>query len=144
VITAVGGGFVLTNWLRRPSLKTFILSLTLLGTSLLFSASSPTVMWFPIGMPYFGAVIVPYTTVAQTVLQQNTPNSMQGRIMSLFSLGTMGTTPIGALVSGWLTDAVFPRASLAVGDVAPVACGVWIWPATRSGKREKSREMWSR
>jgi MFS family permease len=108
-ITAVGGGFVLTKWLRRPSLKTFILSLTLLGTSLLYSASSPTVIWFLVGMPYFGAVIVLYTTVAQTVLQQNTPNSMQGRIMSLFSLGSMGMTPIGALVAGWLTDAVSPE-----------------------------------
>ena len=133
-ITAVGGGFMLTRWLRRPTIRTFVLGTVLLGTSLFYSAFSPTVTLFLIGMPYFGAVIVVYSTVTQTLLQQNTPGSMQGRIMSLFSLGTMGTTPVGGLISGWLTDAVSPRASLALGGAAPIACGVWILWASRQDR----------
>jgi MFS family permease len=121
-ITAVAGGFLLARWLRNPTIRLFALACALLGASLLYSALSPTVTLFLVGMPFFGAVVVCYQAMAQSLLQRCTPAAMQGRIMSLFSLGTMGTTPVGALLMGWLTDAWSPRASLAVGGVAPLLC----------------------
>ena len=42
--------------------------------------------------------------------------------MSLFALGSMGTTPVGGLITGWVTDAVSPRASLALRGITPIAC----------------------
>lgn len=124
-ITAVGGGFVLARRLHAPTTRTFAVAATLLGTSLLFSASSPTVTVFLAGMPYFGFVVVGYTTVSQVIVQRHTPDGMQGRIMSLFMLGTQGTTAIGGLATGLLTDAFSPRVSLAVGGLAPIACALW-------------------
>jgi len=50
---------------------------------------------------------------------------MIGRMMSLFSLGSMGTTPLGALIVGLVSDRVSPRA--AVGSAPPARC----WSGSR-------------
>jgi MFS family permease len=125
-ITAVGGGFLLARRLREPRLKLFAVACALLGVSLLWSAGSPTLLLFLVGMPFFGLVVVIYQTVAQSLVQQHTPLDKQGRIMSLFMLGTMGTTPVGGLLTGWITDAVSPRAAIALGGIAPMVCAGWI------------------
>ncbi len=129
-ITAVAGGFVLARWMHRPTARLFVLAATALGVSLIYSATSPTLTLFLVGMPFFGLAVVAYQTVAQSLLQQNTPGHMMGRVMSLFSLGTMGTTPVGGLLTGWITDAISPRASLALGGIAPIGCAAFIiWVA---------------
>jgi MFS family permease len=133
-VTAVSGGFLLARWLHRPTLRLFALACALLGASLLYTAASPTVTLFLIGMLPFGFVVVSYQTVAQSLLQQHTPTAMQGRVMSLFMLGTMGTTPVGGLLTGLVTDAVSPRASLALGGLAPLACAAWIASASLRGR----------
>ena len=105
-ITAVGAGFVLARRLHHPTMRLVALASALLGVSMLYSAVSPSLSLFLAGMPYFGAAVVCYTTVTQSLLQQHTPPEKQGRIMSLFMLGTMGTTPIGGILTGWITDRV--------------------------------------
>ncbi|MEZ5274716.1 MAG: hypothetical protein R2694_20925, partial [Ilumatobacteraceae bacterium] len=35
-----------------------------------------------------------------------------------------GTTPMGAVLMGWVIDAVSPRAPFAIGGVAAAACAV--------------------
>jgi MFS family permease len=136
-ITAVSGGFVLARWLHKPTLRLLALAAALLGVSMLYSALSPTVTFFLVGMLPFGLVVVSYQTVAQSLLQQHTPNAMQGRVMSLFTLGTMGTTPVGGLITGWVTDAWSPRASIALGGIAPLLCAfvLVLAPARRWTRR---------
>ena len=121
-ITAVLGGFFLARRLHHPTMRLMALGCALLGVSMLWSAISPTLGLFLAGMPFFGAVVVVYTTVTQSLLQQHTPAEKQGRIMSLYMLGTMGTTPIGGLITGWITDQWSPRASLAVAGFTPLVC----------------------
>jgi hypothetical protein len=43
---------------------------------------------------------------------------MRGRVMSLYSIVFMGSTPIGAPLVGWLAQAASPRAGLALGGAA--------------------------
>jgi MFS family permease len=43
---------------------------------------------------------------------------MRGRVMALYSVVFLGSTPIGGPLSGWLGEAVSPRASLLVGGLA--------------------------
>jgi hypothetical protein len=44
--------------------------------------------------------------------------------MSFYTLGIMGTTPIGGLIAGWVIDAVDPRAALALGGASALVSGV--------------------
>lgn len=128
---------MLARRLREPRLRLFAGGCALLGVSLLWSAGSPTLVLFLVGMPFFGLVVVICQTVAQSLVQQHTPLDKQGPIMSLFMLGTIGTTPVGGLITGWLTDAVSPRASLALGGIAPMLCAGWILLRTSGRGRDE-------
>jgi MFS family permease len=114
-ITAVAVGLLLSRWMRPPTTRTFAMACVLLGISLGWSAIAPTPALFLAGMPYFGVAVVYYLTISQSLVQGATPGALVGRVMSLFTLGIMGTTPVGGLLVGWITDAVSPRAAIGLG-----------------------------
>ena len=74
-------------------------------------------------MPYFGFVVVWYVTSSQALVQQRAPAEMAGRVMTLYTLGAMGTTPIGALIVGVVIDQVSPRAALGLGASSAILAG---------------------
>ena len=43
---------------------------------------------------------------------------MRGRVMSLYSVVFLGSTPFGAPLVGWLAEVASPRAGLALGGAA--------------------------
>ena len=43
---------------------------------------------------------------------------MRGRVMALYSIVFLGSTPIGGPLSGWLSEAVDPRAALVMAGLA--------------------------
>lgn len=122
-ITAVLGGLLLTRVHFIPTRRRYVLGCGLLGLSLAWSALSPALWIFYASMLYFGAAVVFYSTASQSLIQYSTPPAYVGRMMSLFMLGTMGTTPVGGLISGWLIDAVSPRAAIGAGAIALFVCG---------------------
>ena len=46
---------------------------------------------------------------------------MRGRVMALYSVVFLGSTPIGAPLVGWLAEVAGPRAGLVLGAVAALA-----------------------
>ena len=63
--------------------------------------------------------------------QRSTPRSsspatrqMRGRVMALYSVVFLGTTPIGAPLAGWLSEAIDPRAALVMAGVAGIVAGL--------------------
>ncbi|HVC30666.1 MAG TPA: MFS transporter, partial [Steroidobacteraceae bacterium] len=130
-ITAVVGGLVLTRSPRTPTRRSFTVACFALGVSLAWSAAAPTLGLFFAGMLYFGAAVVLYSTVSQSLIQQNTPPALIGRVMSFFTLGIMGTTPIGGLVSGLIIDAFDPRAAIGLGAASLFACAIIMLPLIR-------------
>ena len=90
-------------------------------------------------MPFFGFLVVSYSTSAQALVQQHAPREMAGRMMSLYTLGTMGTTPLGALLVGWVTDTASPRAAVGLGAGSAMVVGVALlarWYADRRAQRD--------
>jgi MFS family permease len=130
-VTAVGGGIWLSRRMPALSTNTFALACLLLGVSLAWSAAAPTVPLFLLGMPFFGAVVVFYMTVAQSLVQGSTPPELVGRVMTLYTIGIMGTTPVGGLLAGVLIDRVSPRAAIGLGAVSLVACAAVVAIAHR-------------
>jgi MFS family permease len=49
---------------------------------------------------------------------------MRGRVMALYSVVFLGSTPIGSPLIGWLAEVAGPRAGFAVGGIAALATGV--------------------
>ena len=59
-----------------------------------------------------------YLTAASTLVQLLAATGVEGRILSLYLLGVVGTTPLGSLLSGWLAPRI--PAPLAVSLTAAV------------------------
>ena len=65
---------------------------------------APSPAFYLACMPVFGFMVVSYSTSAQALVQQHAPREMTGRMMSLYTLGSMGTTPLGGLIVGFVSD----------------------------------------
>jgi MFS family permease len=121
--TALLAAFLLARYLRRATLALVGLAAIALGSSLLWTALSPTPAVFLASMLYFGLVVVAYTTASQSLVQQYSPAEMGGRMMSLYTLGSMGTTPIGAVLVGLVIDHVSPPAAIGLGATSAIVSG---------------------
>jgi MFS family permease len=106
-------------------------SATLLGVLVLVVSVMPTIWWAMVALPFAGAVSVTYIALANSVLQVNSDPSMRGRVMALYTMAFMGTTPLGAPIIGGIADRLGPRAALQVGGAAAIAGGVGGWYALR-------------
>jgi MFS family permease len=137
---AVLAGLVLARILRRPTLLTVAGACLALGASLALVAVAPTPAFYLAAMPFFGFMVVWYSTSTQTLLQQHAPRAMAGRMMGLFTLGTMGTTPLGGLLVGWVADAASPRASVGLGAGSALLVGLTLLARWFSGRRAAGRK----
>lgn len=75
-----------------------------------------------------------FQSVNTVVLQQATEPAMQGRVMALHQMAWFGTTPIGALLMGWVIQVSSPRLPFALGGLSAVLCGLAVFrqPARRA------------
>ena len=65
-----------------------------------------------------GALSVTFAAGINSSLQLAVDPAMRGRVMALYSMVFLGSTPIGSLLVGWLAEVSGPRAGLAVGAAA--------------------------
>jgi predicted MFS family arabinose efflux permease len=80
-----------------------------------------------------GAASVTFAAGINSSLQLAAAPEMRGRILSLYQLVYMGTTPLGALVVGALASTVGPRSGLVLGAAGALVAGaVGIWLQRRS------------
>jgi MFS family permease len=68
-----------------------------------------------------GATGVAFTAMANGVLQTECAPEMRGRVLALFTVAFLGSTPIGGPIIGWVSQLLGPRAGLWVGGVATLA-----------------------
>jgi MFS family permease len=62
-----------------------------------------------------GMAMMLFMATANTTLQLNSDPAMRGRVMALYGLLFLGTTPVGGPVMGWIAQAWGPRVGLAIG-----------------------------
>jgi predicted MFS family arabinose efflux permease len=67
-----------------------------------------------------------FQSVDTVVLQQATEPSMQGRVMALQQMAWFGSTPIGALLMGWIIQISSPRGPFALGGLSALGCAAVI------------------
>jgi MFS family permease len=137
-VTAILAGLLLARYLRAPTALTVGIASAALGLTLAWVALAPTPLVFLASMPFFGFAVVSYGATAQSLVQQHSPREMVGRMMSLYTLGSMGTTPLGALIVGLVSDHASPRAAVGLGAASALLVGAmlivhWRISAQRAG-----------
>jgi MFS family permease len=141
IVQAVGGvgsviGGLAAGSLYRPTTRVLGLVAAVFGVCIAMTALAPSialfaVLWLPLGIS--SAV---FSTVDQTVLQREAAPEYQGRVMSLFTIAWMGTTPIGGLIAGAIIDQWSARVALGVGATAALLSGLAVLAVSRRSSFE--------
>jgi MFS family permease len=137
---AVGsvGGALLTGGLKHVSAKLIVGAAAAFGVFELLAAAAPSLPLQILALVPLGAVSVTFAAGVNSSLQLAASPEMRGRVMSLYSVVFLGSTPIGAPLVGWLADVVSPRAGLALGGTAALIAAAAAWVAyARAGEGMK-------
>jgi MFS family permease len=91
------------------------------GVAALLAAAAPTLPLEMAALALLGLASVTFAAGINSGLQLAAAPEMRGRVMALYSIVFMGTTPIGGPLTGWLGESVSPRASLVMAGAAALA-----------------------
>jgi MFS family permease len=94
------------------------------GILSLLAAGAPTLGLEVAALAPLGAATVTLAASVNSSLQLAAEPSMRGRVMALYSIVFLGSTPIGGPLSGWLSEAIDPRAALVMAGVAAILGGL--------------------
>ncbi len=109
----------------RVTPRLLVASSLAFGTAELLVAAAPTLPLQILALLPLGAASVTFAAGVNSSLQVNVEPAMRGRVMALYSIVFLGSTPIGAPLVGWLAEAAGPRAGLLAGALAALlAAGV--------------------
>jgi len=132
---AVVGGLISA---ARPRPRTRALCLAAIGwgIAILAAAAAPSLALELAAMVFVGYGSITFNSLAKTTLQLAAKPAMRGRVMALWALAWLGSTPIGGPIVGWAGQAAGPRWALVIGGLATLACGILALPAlTRIDRR---------
>lgn len=125
---AMGGGAIagaLFSGARgRTSPELISGSAILFGAALGLAALAPTLDLALVALVVVGAASVTFTNAVNSQLQLASPPELRGRVMALFGVVFLGSTPIGAPLLGFVCEHQGARAGLAVGAVAAMLAGL--------------------
>ncbi len=122
-IGSITAGLVVAG-LRLHPRTSLALACIGLGVGMTVFGAAPSYPLFLIAGVPLGFLSSSFLTIDATVLQRSTDPAMQGRVMGLHQIAWFGSTPIGALLMGWLIEATSPRAPFFVGSVAALVSGL--------------------
>lgn len=118
-ITAIGSlaGAALAARRKSVSWRFVVASAIAFATMNLLSAFMPGYAAFAVALVPVGLSQLTFITAANSSLQLGAAPEMRGRVMALFMMLTMGTTPIGAPLIGWIAQQAGPRAALVISNL---------------------------
>jgi MFS family permease len=94
---------------------------TAFGAAELMVALAPTLWLQALALVPLGAASVTFASGVNSSLQLAVDPAMRGRVMALYSVVFLGSTPIGAPLVGWLAEVAGPRSGLIAGAAAALA-----------------------
>ena len=129
----LGGGMLLGSLLSaargRSGPRLLVVAGSALGLCSLGVAVAPSIWIAGAIMVPLGAASMLFLTTMNSTLQLNSSDEMRGRVMALYFVLFLGSTPIGAPIIGWIAETFDPRAALAVGGLATL--GAMVYAALR-------------
>jgi MFS family permease len=138
-VGAVVGGLI-SAARRRTGARTLCLAAIGWGIAICAAAFAPNMAIELIALLFVGYGSITFNSFAKTSLQLAAKPTMRGRVMALWALAWLGSTPVGGPIVGWIGQNAGARWSLVVGGVATLACGILALPALNKIDRRKEKE----
>lgn len=114
-------GALLAAHRARTSRATVLVAGALLGSGLLVAAAAPNQLLFEVALVPLGALAVYFGSNASSHLQISSAPEMRGRVMSIYTVLTLGTTVVGGPFIGFVCEQWSPRAGIGVAGLATLA-----------------------
>jgi MFS family permease len=136
---AVLGGLSVASR-RGVSYRRLITLSMLMGVSILAAAAAPTFETEIFAIFAMGASAFAFIATANTTIQLTAAPEMRGRVMALYAIAFLGSTPIGGPIVGWISQKYGPREGFALGGIAAiVATAAAGWSIARRRESDEHR-----
>jgi MFS family permease len=108
--------------------RALIVSSTAFGVVILLAAAAPNLIVACVAMLLVGAGSVAFLAIGNSTLQLAASPTMRGRVMALWAVAFLGSTPIGGPIAGYVSEHFGGRAGLVMGGIAcfVAAAGGWL------------------
>jgi len=137
-IGAVAGGLLAAHR-ARPTPRLLQVLALIFGALLGAVALAPTLATAAVLIVFMGAASIGFIATANASLQLGADPAMRGRVMALYAMAFLGTTPIGAPLVGAIAQWTNPRVSLLVGAVATIlSAGILMWRHQAGVRRDQA------
>ncbi len=116
-IGAVAGGLVAASR-SRTGLRPLVTTAAAFGATILFAAAAPTLPVELAALVLVGAGSVAFLATGNSTLQLGSDPAMRGRVMALWAVAFLGSTPVGGPLAGFVASHAGPRWALTMGGLA--------------------------
>ena len=117
----------------RPTKALLVWSALAVGALMLLTAAASTAFLAGAALVVTGLAVMIFLATANTTLQLASTPAMRGRVMALYGLVFLGSTPVGGPIVGWVSQQWGARAGLALGGV--VSAGAALVVAAAAARR---------
>lgn len=143
LVAAMGVGSVigalLTGAHGRTDARLIAGSALAFGVLALLAAVMPSIALEVPVLALLGAAAVTFAAAINSSLQLAVEPQMRGRVMALYSIVFLGSTPIGGPLAGWLAEAYDPRVALLLAAIAGLSAA-WAARASLARIERRARE----
>lgn len=90
------------------------------GVAICVASLAPTLGLFIALLVIVGAGQISFLATCNSLLQLISDPTMRGRVMAVYTITLLGTTPIGGPLIGWVSEQFGPRWGFAIGGIATI------------------------
>ena len=135
-------GALATGARGRIGTRLLVGSAVAFGLFALLAAAAPSLPLLALALVPLGAASVTFAAGINSTLQLAADPQMRGRVMALYSIVFLGSTPVGGPIAGLLSGALGARAGLVMAGVAAlVAAGGANYAFARDARRASARRV---
>jgi MFS family permease len=126
-VGAVVGGLVTASRSRSRARSLSVAALGW-GSAITVAALAPTLRLEYAALLFVGYGSVTFNSLAKTVLQLAAAPAMRGRVMALWAVAWLGSTPLGGPIIGWGSETFGARWGLLAGGLPTLAVATIAYP----------------
>ncbi|MBL7622255.1 MFS transporter [Frankia sp. AgB1.8] len=120
---AVVGGLLVARR-RLTGVRSLVVIAAVFGVLILATAAAPSLPLVVAALVLTGAASVAFISTGNATVQLSSEPRMRGRVMALWSIAFIGTTPVGGPIAGTVAEALGARAGLVLAGVAALVSAV--------------------
>jgi MFS family permease len=134
-------GALLAASAKRPTQKLLTGTAFWFGAASIAAALAPSMLWASLTLPFAGGFGMAFLAMSNSTLQLGSPDAMRGRVMAIYAMVFLGSTPVGAPLVGWLSGRFGARYGLLVGGVSSLLAATVAWIVRTDALRVRARRV---